>query len=67
MNLTQVEKDENKRQELIKQQKCDGYYNPITGVYKYGEDVVYDLTKTNGECGLFYRPMRGNIFRYNRV
>jgi hypothetical protein len=64
MDLSKVEKDETKRQRLIEQQKGNGIYNPKTGVYKWGT-VVYDLTKTNGESGLGWMPMRGKILSYN--
>ena len=65
MDITKVEQTEKKRQELIKSQKGDGKYNPITGVYKWGENV-YDLTKTNGEIGLGYPPIRSKIFNYEQ-
>lgn len=55
--LEKVIQDETLRQELIKQQKGDGLYNPLTGVYKWGS-MVYDLTKTNGEIGLGWMAMR---------
>jgi hypothetical protein len=64
MDLSIVEKDEAKRQELISEQKGDGRYNPITGVYKWGQNV-YDLTKTNGEYGLGWLPIRGKMINYN--
>lgn len=63
MDLSIVEKDESVRQELISKQKGDGRYNPITGVYKYGQNI-YDLTKTGGEPGLWYPPIRGRVFKY---
>jgi hypothetical protein len=64
MDLSKVEKDETKRQRLIEQQKGNGIYNPKTGVYKWGTSV-YDFTKTNGEIGLGWMPMRGKILSYN--
>ena len=63
MDLSRVCKDEGLRQELIKLQKGDGYYNPHTGVYKWGE-LVYDLTKTNGEIGLGWIPMKPRTIKY---
>lgn len=60
MDLTQVEKNEEKRQELIRLQIGDGTYNPITGVYKWGS-AVYDLTETNGEQGLGWLPINTKI------
>jgi hypothetical protein len=63
VNLSKVEKDEDKRQSLIEEQKGDGYYNPKTGVYKWGANV-YDLTKTNGEPGLGWLPMRSKLLKY---
>lgn len=64
MDLNNVEKDETKRQKLIEQQKGDGTYNPKTGVYKWGTSV-YDLTKTNGEIGLGWMPMRSSVLSHN--
>ena len=64
MDLTRVCKDEDIRQWLISIQKGDGTYNPHTGVYKWGE-VVYDLTKTNGEIGLGWKPIKGKIIKYD--
>lgn len=61
MDLSRVCKDEELRQELIELQKGNGIYNPHTGVYKWGENI-YDLTKTNGEIGLGWMPMRSPIF-----
>jgi hypothetical protein len=65
MDISKVEKDEVKRQILIQNQAGDGTYNPITGVYKWG-DNVYDLTKTNGEPDLGYPHIRGKIIKYYR-
>lgn len=64
MDLSNIEKDETKRQKLIKRQKGDGIYNPKTGVYKWGQ-CIYDLTKTDGEMGLGWLPMRGKKILYN--
>lgn len=63
MDLGRVCKDEELRQKLIQEQKGDGTYNPHTGVYKWGQ-VIYDLTKTNGEIGLGWMPMRSKIIDY---
>lgn len=65
MDLSKVVKDENLRQQLIKEQYGDGHYNPETGVYKWGE-VVYDLTKSNGEPCLGFMPIKGKIIKYTR-
>ena len=53
MDLSRVCKDEDLRQELIKLQKGDGYYNPHTGVYKYGELGCYahNLCNTHSPFG----------------
>lgn len=63
MDISRVEKDEVKRQDLIKSQKGVGTYNPITGVYKWGSNV-YDLTETGGEVGLAYPPIRTAPIEY---
>lgn len=65
MDLSKVVKDENLRQQLIEEQYGDGNYNPETGVYKWGE-VVYDLTKSNGEAGLGWLPIKSKIIKYTR-
>lgn len=64
MDLSKVEKDENKRQQMIKDQPFGGIYNPLTGVYKFTESIVYDLTKTGGLYGLGWLPMRSPIIEY---
>jgi len=64
MDLSKVEKDETKRQKSIEQQKGDGIYNSKTGAYKWGT-CVYDLTKTNGEIGFGWIPMRAKVLSYN--
>lgn len=65
MDLTKVEKDENTRQLLIIEQKSDGRYNEKTGVYIWGK-TVYDLTKTGGEIGLGWMPIKGKIIAVKR-
>jgi len=63
MDLSRVVKDEEERQRLIKEQEGGGVYNPLTGVYKYGKRV-YDLTKTNGDLGLYWPPIRSKLIRF---
>jgi len=65
MDLSKVCKDEDLRQELIGFQKGDGTYNSFTGVYKWGE-LVYDLTKTNGEIGLGWMSIKCKIINYGK-
>ncbi len=65
MDISRVYKNEDLRQWLISVQKSDGTYNPDTGAYKWGE-IVYDLTKTDGEIGLGWMPMRGKIIEYGK-
>lgn len=65
MDLSKVCKDEDLRQELIGFQKVDGTYSSFTGVYKWVE-LVYDLTKTNGEIGLGWMPIKGKIINYGK-
>jgi len=66
MDLSKVEQNEEKRQEFIKLQEGDGSYNPITGTYKWGSNV-YDLTKTNGEPGLGWLPIRNKPLKYKTI
>ena len=66
MDMGKVVSSESIRQALIKLQKGDGTFNPLTGVYKYG-DKVYDLTKTDGEGCLGFPPIRSNIIKYNKM
>ena len=66
MDLSKVEQNEEKSQNLIKLQEGDGSYNPITGTYKWGSNV-YDLTKTNGEPGLGWLPIRNKPLEYKTI
>lgn len=65
MDLTQVEKDPQKREALIKLQKGDGRFNPQTGVYKWGSEV-FDLTKTDGKPLVGWMPIRSKIINYKK-